>query len=69
MRAPQTSRLLMAAGHLDYLPKEAEVCLKFLEELTKVRSHNVQYRGESMASFNQRVFDELCKVDLRPPIT
>ena len=42
---------------------------KFLEELTKVRSHNVQYRGESMASFNQRVFDELCKVDLRPPIT
>ena len=47
------------------LPKEAEVCLKFLEEMTKVRSHNVQYRGESLASFNQRVFDELCKVDLR----
>ena len=51
------------------LPKDAEVCLKFLDELTKVRSHNVQYRGESMASFSQRIFDEFCKVDLRPPIT
>ncbi len=50
------------------LPKESDVCLKFLDDLTKVRSHSVQYCGESLASFNQRVFDELCKVDLRPPI-
>ena len=40
------------------IPKDAEVCLKFLDELTKARSHDVRYRGESMAAFNQRVFDE-----------
>ena len=50
------------------LPQNAEVCLEFLGEITKVRSHSAQYRAESIASFNQRVFDELCKVDFNHPL-
>ena len=42
-------------------PKEAHVCLKFLEELSKVRMHSLQYKGESLAMFGQIVFDEFCK--------
>ena len=51
------------------IPKDAEVCLKYLDEPTKARSHNARYRGGRMAAFNQQVFDELCKVDTRPSIT
>ena len=39
-------------------PKDAHVCLKFLEELSTVRAHSVQYRGEGMATFCQMIFDE-----------
>ncbi len=51
------------------LPPEAGVCKKFVEELTKIKTHSIVYRGESLAGFNQIVFDELCKNSERPPIT
>ena len=38
--------------------KTAHVCLKFLEELSKVKTHSLQYRGESLAVFGQQIFDE-----------
>jgi hypothetical protein len=50
-------------------PQEAHVCLKFLEELSKTRAHTLQYRGESLATFGQMVFDEFCKPCDRPFLT
>ncbi len=50
-------------------PSEAHVCLKFLEELGKVRAHSLQYRGESLATFGQIIFDEFCKPSDRPFLT
>ena len=50
-------------------PQEAHVCLKFLEELSKTRAHNIQYRGESLAMFNQMIFDEFCRPCDRPFLT
>ena len=50
-------------------PQEAHVCLKFLEELSKTRAHNIQYRGESLAMFNQMMFDEFCRPCDRPFLT
>ncbi len=50
-------------------PREAHVCLKFLEELSKVRAHSLQYRGESLATFGQMIFDEFCKPCDRPFLT
>ena len=47
------------------IPKEAEVCSKFLQELAKTRPHSVVYRGESFAGFCQLVFDSLNTVDAR----
>lgn len=51
------------------MPHEAHICLKFLEELGKVRAHSLQYRGESLATFGQMVFDEFCKPCDRPFLT
>ena len=50
-------------------PKEAHVCLKFLEEYGKSRHHSIAYRGESMATFGQMVFDDLSRQCDRPFIT
>ena len=50
-------------------PKEAHVCLKFLEEYGKFRHHSIAYRGESLAIFGQLIFDDLCRQCDRPFIT
>ena len=50
-------------------PQEAHVCLYFLEELSKTRAHAIQYRGESLATFGQMIFDEFCKPCDRPFLT
>ena len=50
-------------------PKDAHICLKFLEEYPKVRHHSLQYRGESLPMFCQIVFDDLCRATHRPFIT
>jgi len=47
------------------LPQEAEVCAKFLQHMTKIRPHNIQYRSESFAGFGSLVFASLCQVDPR----
>jgi hypothetical protein len=51
------------------MPNEAHICLKFLEELSKVRAHTLQYRGESLAMFGQQLFDEFSKPVDRPFLT
>ena len=51
------------------LPREADVCQKFLQEMGKTRAHAVQYRAETFASFGQLIFDSLCTVDARDPPT
>ena len=51
--------------HINAVPKEAEVCSKFLQELAKTRPHSITYRGESFAGFCQLVFDSLNTVDAR----
>jgi len=50
-------------------PQEAHICLKFLEEYGKSRHHSIAYRGESLATFGQMVFDDLCRQCDRPFIT
>ena len=50
-------------------PQEAHACLKFLEELSKTRAHNIRYRGESLATVNQMIFDEFCRPCDRPFLT
>jgi len=51
--------------HVHAIPREAEVCFRFLQELAKTRPHSVVYRGESFAGFCQLVFDSLNTVDAR----
>ena len=51
------------------LPREAEVCSRYLQELAKSRPHSIVYRAESFAGFGQLVFDSLCAVDARQPPT
>ena len=41
------------------LHRDSGVCRAFLEEYTKFRAHNLVYRGESMATFNSFVFDDM----------
>ena len=55
--------------HVHAMPPEAHICLKFLEELSRVRSHCLQYRGESLAMFCQSLFDEFSKPVDRPFLT
>ena len=55
--------------HVHAWPKEAHICLKFLEELSAVRAHSLQYRGESLATFCQMIFDEFCRQCDRPFLT
>ena len=50
-------------------PQEALICLKFLEEYSKIRHHSVSYRGESLSGFCQMIFDDLCRQTDRPFIT
>jgi len=50
-------------------PQEAHVCLKFLEEYSKIRHHSLAYRGETLSTFCQMVFDDLCRQTDRPFIT
>lgn len=50
-------------------PYEAHICLKFLEEYSKIRHHSLQYRGESLASFCAMVFDDLNRPTDRPFLT
>ena len=50
-------------------PGEAHICLKYLEELSKVRAHSLQYRGESLATFGKMLFDEFHKPCDRPFLT
>ena len=50
-------------------PKEAHICLKFLEEYGKSRHHSISYRGESLATFCQMIFDDLNRACDRPFIT
>ena len=50
-------------------PQEAHVCLKFLEEYSKIRHHSLAYRGEALSTFCQMVFDDLCRQTDRPFIT
>jgi len=49
------------------LPKEADICMVFLQELTRHRPHSIVYRGESLAGFNAMVFDAICARDPREP--
>jgi hypothetical protein len=39
-------------------PQEAHICLKFFEEYGKSRHHSIAYRGKSLATFGQMVFDD-----------
>ena len=50
-------------------PHEAHVCLKFLEEYSKIRHHSLAYRGESLSTFCQMIFDDLSRQTDRPFIT
>ena len=50
-------------------PQEAYICLKFLEELSQVRAHSVQYRGETLSTFNQMIFNEFSRQCDRPFLT
>jgi hypothetical protein len=51
------------------MPAESHVCLRFLQELSSVRAHTLQYRGESLAMFGQQLFDEFSKPTDRPFLT
>ncbi len=55
--------------HLYSIPREAQVCIQFLQELTKLRPHAIVYRAQSLAGFGQLVFDSLNEVDARRPPT
>ena len=59
-------KLLYNDCHIHTMPHEAHICLKFLEELSKVRAHKLQYRSESPAMFGQQLFDEFSKPVDRP---
>ena len=48
---------------------EAHICLKFLEEYGKTRHRSISYRGESLATFCQMIFDDLNRACDRPFIT
>ena len=48
--------------------KDSFICMKFLEEYSKFKTHSIVYKGESMASFNCMIFEDLCKVPERPQI-
>lgn len=50
-------------------PHESHICLKLLKEYGKSRHHSIAYRGESLATFGQMVFDDLCQQVDRPFIT
>ena len=50
-------------------PHEAHICLKFLEEYGKTRHHSIAYRGESLATFGQMIFDDLNRQCDRPFLT
>ena len=49
-------------------PAEAHVCMSFLEELSLIKSHNLVYRGESLAAFTMSVFDDFCYIKARPSL-
>ena len=60
-------KLIYNDCQVNAMPHEAEVCLKFLQELSRHRPHSIVYRAESFAGFGQLVFDSLCAVDPRDP--
>jgi len=47
-------------------PAEAHICLRFLERYSEIRHHSLSYRGESLSTFCQMVFDDLCRPCDRP---
>ena len=52
--------------HVHKWPHDAHICLKFLEEYSKLRHHSLAYRGESLSTFCQMIFDDLCRQTDRP---
>ena len=61
-------RLLCGECIIHNWPAASHVCVSFLEKLSLVTSHNLVYRGESLAACTVSVFDLSCEIEVRPSL-